>query len=102
MKIAINKCYGGFSISKKCFDRMLELGYKETKENEEMDDRYRPYCVNDDRTNSILIQAIEELGEEANGPHAQIVIVEIPDKIQYEISEYDGIESIEAPRQFYG
>lgn len=101
MKIAINKCYGGFSISKKCLDRMIELGYVEEKPSIK-DDTDRLYYASQDRTNPLMIQAIEELGEAANGQYAKIKIVEIPDKVQYEISEYDGIESIEAPRQFYG
>ena len=36
MKIAINKCWGGFSISKKCAERMAELGSKQAQE--ELDD----------------------------------------------------------------
>lgn len=47
-----------------------------------------------DRTDPKLIQVIEELGKEANGACAEIVIVEIPDGIDWEISEYDGLETI--------
>lgn len=50
---------------------------------------------NELRTNNYLIRVIEELGKEANGPHAELEIVEIPDDIEWEIDEYDGIESIE-------
>ena len=47
-----------------------------------------------DRTNPLLIQIIEELGEAANGRFAKLHIVEIPDGIEYEIEEYDGNEHI--------
>lgn len=48
-----------------------------------------------DRSNSLLIQVVEELGDEANGDYAKLKIVEIPDGTEYEIDEYDGMESIE-------
>lgn len=47
-----------------------------------------------DRTDPILVQVVEELGEAANGSCAQLEIVDIPDGIQWEIDEYDGVETI--------
>jgi len=47
------------------------------------------------RDDLALIQVIEELGDEANGTFADLVIAEIPDGIEYEISEYDGNETVE-------
>lgn len=41
-----------------------------------------------------LIQVIEELGEAADGPHAELEIVEIPADVEYEIAEYDGLEHV--------
>lgn len=46
------------------------------------------------RTDSILIEVIETLGEEANGDCASLKVVDIPDNIDYEIDDYDGMESI--------
>ncbi len=46
------------------------------------------------RSDPILIRVIEELGQSANGDHAKLSIVEIPDGIEYEIDEYDGNERI--------
>ena len=46
------------------------------------------------RSHPDLIKVIEELGKEANGDCAELVIVEIPDDVKYEIDEYDGMESI--------
>lgn len=47
-----------------------------------------------ERTDPILIQVIEELGEAANGNHAELIIVEIPDDVQWHIAEYDGLEHV--------
>jgi len=49
----------------------------------------------DDRADKLLIQVVEELGSErASGGCAELKIVEIPDGVDYEISEYDGNEHI--------
>ena len=45
-----------------------------------------------DRDDSILIQVIEELGEKANDVCAQLEIIEIPDGVEWQIEEYDGLE----------
>jgi len=63
---------------------------------------YREHNIDDmdgDRTNPLLIQVVEELGDEANGSCAKLKIVEIPDGIQYEIEEYDGNEHIAEQHQ---
>jgi hypothetical protein len=39
-----------------------------------------------------LIQVVEELGELADGRFAQLKIVEIPDDVEWQIDEYDGLE----------
>lgn len=55
-----------------------------------------------DRHDPKLIQVIEELGDKANGKHAQLTIIEIPDGVDYEIDEYDGSEHIaEKHRTWY-
>jgi hypothetical protein len=41
-----------------------------------------------------LIRVVEELGERANGSCAKLVVVEIPDGVDYVIEEYDGSEHI--------
>jgi hypothetical protein len=46
------------------------------------------------RNDPVLIQVIEELGDAANGEHAELAIVEIPDDVEWEISEYDGSEHV--------
>lgn len=47
------------------------------------------------RDNKLLIETIEELGEEeSSGRMAKIKIIEIPDDVEWELSEYDGIETV--------
>ena len=49
---------------------------------------------NIDRTDTDLVKTIEELGDKANGSCSKLSIVEIPDGVNWELDEYDGIESI--------
>jgi hypothetical protein len=46
------------------------------------------------RDDPTLIHVIEELGKAANGPFAELKIVEIPENVEWEIDDYDGMESI--------
>ena len=39
-----------------------------------------------------LISVVRELGDAANGRHAKLKVVEIPNGTKYEIEEYDGME----------
>jgi len=55
-----------------------------------------------DRCNKNLIRVVEELGKEANGQCSDLKIVEIPDGTQYEIDDYDGVESIHEVHQSWG
>lgn len=47
-----------------------------------------------DRTDPILVQVVEELGEEANGAHAALRIAEVEAGARYRIDEYDGAERV--------
>ena len=42
-----------------------------------------------------LVDVVEKLGDAANGTFANLHIVEIPEDVDWEISEYDGMESVE-------
>jgi hypothetical protein len=45
-----------------------------------------------DRTDSALVQVVEELGKLSNGMCADLHVVSIPDDVEWEIEEYDGTE----------
>lgn len=84
MKVVINNCYGGFSLSEAGIARYLEL--KGIKLNDDFCDRDIP------RDDPILIQVFKELEDVANGFAADLKIMEIPDGVDWEIKEYDGNE----------
>lgn len=142
MKVAVNKCFGGFGISSialkelamrnaKCIETYTpkhyyggdNVKYKgkndwEKKWNEEfakyedigdgfMAHKYSYNLYKDGllyslmdrsecevRTDKDLIEVIETLGDKADGFCAKLSITEIPDNIQWEINEYDGMEHI--------
>lgn len=84
MKVVINVCFGGFSVSKEVYERM----------GKEWDGYGYDYTY--DRTNPDLIAVIEEIGSErASGSCAELKIIDIPyNATDWEISEYDGSEEI--------
>jgi hypothetical protein len=59
---------------------------------------YYPTFHDETRRDPDLIAVIEELGEKANGSFANLKIAEIPDGVEYEITEYDGLEEVVPPR----
>lgn len=105
MKIVINRQFGGFSLSDKAMDRLKELNYTPTegygtieedlvlKDNIWQNRKYSGY-LNIPRDHPLLIQVVEELGSEANGNHATLKVVEIPDGVDWDVEEYDGNEWI--------
>ena len=111
MKIVLNKCYGGFGLSDKAHDRLIELGVKYyesfddlPKNNKELyvvkrasygfGKYYSNFSDTNNRSNELLIQVVEELGEEASGRFGELEIIEIPDDVIWEIDDYDGIETL--------
>ena len=91
MKIAINRCYGGFGLSEKAFDL-----YKEKANND------ITYVHDIDRADPILIEVIELLGDEANTRFSKLKITEIPDGVEWEIAEYDGYEHVAEKHRTWG
>lgn len=79
MKIVINRCYGGFDLSEKAM-KFLGVGSE-----------WPDIARNDPK----LVECVEKLGEEANGTYAELKVVEIPDDVNWEIGEYDGLEWVE-------
>lgn len=106
MKVIINRCYGGFSVSEKALKEFLRvkqikiekpihydsgriMGYRD-----ELGTNWTLYTLEDYRTDFDLIRIVEEMGTEANGDLASLKIVEIPNDVEWEIEDYDGIEAI--------
>lgn len=81
MKLVVNKCYGGFSLSNKALSM---LGFKH---------RYDAYDL--DRNDPRLVEVVETLGRAADGSCARLAVVTLPETAtDYHIDEYDGLESI--------
>ena len=81
-KIVFNACFGGFGVSQAAWERYVELGGKAES------------GWDIERTDPILVQVVEELGERANGMCARLYIADVPAGTKYRIDEYDGSESV--------
>lgn len=94
MKIVINRCYGGFSLSDECSKalggKLIEASG--TFHFYEFPDKKRE---SDFRTSPDLINLMETKGSEwCSGRCAELRVVEIPDNVDYTIEDYDGMEQI--------
>lgn len=84
MKIIVNDCFGGWSISEQAF-KDLQPRIPEMKDT---------HCDHL-RTHPILIDYLEKHGTKAtSGKCAELHVIEIPDDVRYDIEDYDGIETI--------
>lgn len=54
------------------------------------------------RDDPTLVQVVKELGKKANGKFADLKIVKIPDGVEWEIDEYDGLETIDEKHRSWG
>ena len=114
MKIIVNKCYGGFGLSDEAGDWLINnKGWKVSEylkdgntlkdksakliltDNPEFYGKYWAVMDRDElRVDKDVIECVEKLKDKANGSHANLEIIDIPDDIKWEIDEYDGIETV--------
>jgi len=81
--IVINDCYGGFGLSVRAINEYKSLaGITDPSWHDRDIPRDDPY----------LVKVVKELGMGANGPHANLKIVEIPGDVDWMVCEYDGAE----------
>jgi hypothetical protein len=85
MKIVINTCWGGFSLSNKA---LSTLGVE--------------YAFDVERMDSALVALVEADPDGTGGPHSELKVVEIPDGIAYWIKNYDGMEHIAEQHRTWG
>jgi hypothetical protein len=111
MKVAINRCFGGFGLSDEGFEKLLErkgIAFeKEDATSRIMGASYYKdgMCGTDegylaqyefyaDRSDPDLIAVIQEMGQASWGFAAEIAIIDIPDDVEWHIHEYDGLEHV--------
>jgi hypothetical protein len=87
MKIVINRCHGGFGLSEKA--QKLFCQYSMIEWNDWQED-WSYYDI--ERNDQYLVRVVEELGDVANSRFSELKIVEIPDEVEWQIDEYDGLE----------
>jgi hypothetical protein len=122
-KVVINKCFGGFGLSDAAYLKLSEwygvpIKKYGAEEGEVIFDReltgpdentlsaiyhqFKEHGVQQrywtawdmPRDDARLIRLVEEMGTAANGMHAKLAIVDVPDGVEWEIDEYDGKEHI--------
>ena len=85
MKVVYNDCWGGFGLSNKA----MEIYFRRKGEVTPVG-LFRNIC----RWDPILIEIVEELGEEANAKYANLKIWNVPKGERFRIDEYDGLERV--------
>jgi hypothetical protein len=108
-KIVINSEHGGFGLSDDAMELYLtRKGLPFVKEEWKFgssnrfifmksDDKKECYFESEiERNDPVLVQIVEELGEEANGNYSSLKVVEIPDDVggNWCIEENDGLEHV--------
>ena len=99
MKVVYNACFGGFGLSRKAIERLAELGNEDAIEqvNEGLDDDKETFFIHDTpRHDPLLVQVVEELGNDADGRYSALCVHELSGR-QYTITDYDGHETVEEP-----
>lgn len=75
-------------------DAFYKLSVEERRAYNQKRNEQTIYAGDFKRDDPALVQAVEELGDEANGQFAILKVVEIPDDAEYTIDEYDGMEHV--------
>jgi hypothetical protein len=96
-KVVINRCYGGFCLSKQAWEFMLSDGYEPTKEElQQIEDMKKWRCdsfgYDVSRDNPHLIKAVETLGKSANAQVSNLKVIEVTVVIDFE--DCDGMENV--------
>jgi hypothetical protein len=104
MKVVINKCHGGFGLSDQGIEHYVKLkGLELVRRDSQFafSESYDYYYPDSDklflsryigRDDPALVQTVEDIGKKANGRYASLKVVDVPDDVEWEIDEYDGLE----------
>jgi len=111
MKVVINRKYGGFGLSDRAVQTLIALGMTVCDADEDDNNKVDFVHTNKGlcgywcarnydkafRCDPRVVQVVEEMGSEANGPSAALRVVDIPfDTTEgWDIGDHDGMERIE-------
>jgi len=116
-KVVINTDYGGFELSQKAIQKLIdEHGYEVTEveeaeiknpdadivsdkdvfEDKDVTEAFLMHgFIDSTRAEPGLVQVVEELGEkEASGRLSNLKVVEVPDDVDWKIVNREGIEHV--------
>lgn len=99
-KVVINRCFGGFGLSFEAHKELAKLKNWKHATNDYNQDYWIDqsgefeYAVGLLRDDANLIQVVEQLGKRSWGDHAELLVVDIPDDVDWCIEDYDGREWI--------
>ena len=113
MKLVLNKCYGGFSLSHAAIMRYCSHagitvyahptewgGHIYTTGISEDSESFNEYDI--ERTDPSLVMTVEELGTAAaSGPCAALEVLDMHSGQLYRIMNYDGSEWLEFPSDIH-
>jgi hypothetical protein len=113
MKVVINRCFGGFGLSKYAFELLLQrkgveyetrpakfaigdhdVDYYHKGHLDEDEHFISGYEFYENRSDDDLVAVVEEMGVAADGWCSELAVVEIPDDVKWHIHEYDGMEHV--------
>lgn len=72
----------------------VEMSFSERIAHNEAISKQQLWYRDIERNDPLLVQVVETLGSKANGRHADLKVVDIPDGVEWQIEEYDGSERI--------
>lgn len=108
-KVVVNRCHGGFSLSRAAFLRLRAMGNAHALAEPDFGELYSDgsgprksyggsfddhFCSDIPRDDPQLIEVVEDMGDAANGMCARLDVTEIPADVSWQIEEYDGLEWI--------
>jgi len=85
MKIVINACHGGFRLSAEAKQAYMALKGVTLPVTELWE-------FDLDRNDPMLVAVVEKLGTAADTSVSELRVVEIPNDVEWQIEEYDGVE----------
>lgn len=85
-----------YRVPKEKYEKLSEMWHKEDGNYKRINAKNWFLSDRDIKRNDpLLIKVVKELKNRANGRCAELKIVRIPNNIEWEIDEYDGLETID-------